>query len=116
MSLRELRLPITSETTVIEWLLPPLPPNEQSNLQFLDLYEIPEEAHAVLSVHEPGVSTLALTRQPLFEIAHLFTTLEELVLWGPFWTNPLLAFPTTLKHIRLDAHAFISDDVVAAIR
>jgi hypothetical protein len=114
MSLHELRLPITSLATVIEWLLPPPPANEQSKLRFLELYEIPEEARTVLSVHGPSVSTLILTRQPAFEIAHLFTNLEELVLVGPFWSNPLPAFPRTLKHIRLQVHAFMSDGVVAA--
>ena len=114
MSLRELRLPITSLATAIEWLLPPPPANEQSNLRFLELYEIPEEARAVLSVHGPSVSTLILTRQPAFELTHLFTNLEELVLAGPFWSNPLPAFPKTLKHIRLQVHAFMSDGVVAA--
>ena len=114
ISLRELRLPITS-APVIESLLPPPPPNEQSNLRFLELYEIPKEARAVLSVHGPGVYTLTLTRQPAFEFAHLFTKLDELVIAGPFWSSPLPAFPRTLKHIRLQVHAFMSDAVVAAI-
>ncbi|KAH9002478.1 hypothetical protein EDB86DRAFT_315083 [Lactarius hatsudake] len=115
LSLRELRLPITSLATLIGWLLPHPPPNEPSNLQFLELYEISEEARAVLSVHGPSVSTLTLTRQPAFGIAHLFTKLEELVIAGPFWSSPLPAFPRTLKHIRLQVHAFMSDDVSAAI-
>lgn len=115
ISLRELRLPITSLATVIEWLLPPPKPNEQSNLRFLELYEIPQEARAVLSLHGPSVSTLTLTRQPAFDTAHLFTKLEELVIAGPFWSSPLPAFPRTLKHIRVQVHAFMSDAVVAAI-
>jgi hypothetical protein len=115
ISLRELRLPITSLATVIEWLLPPPPPNEQTNLRFLELYEIPEEARAVLSVHGPGVYALTLTRQPAFEFSHLFPKLEELVIAGPFWSSPLPAFPRTLKHIRLQVHAFMSDAIVAAI-
>ncbi|KAI9447676.1 hypothetical protein H4582DRAFT_1895549 [Lactarius indigo] len=86
LCLRELRLPINSLATLIGWLLPHPPPNEPSNLRFLELYEISEEARAVLSVHGPSVSTLTLTRQPAFGIAHLFTKLEELVIAGPFWS------------------------------
>ncbi len=115
ISLRELRLPITALATVIEWLLPPPPPNDQSNLRFLELYDIPEEVLPVLSVHGPSVSTLTLKRQPAFGIAHLFMKLEELVIAGPFWSSPLPAFPRTLKHIRLQVHAFMSNAVVAAI-
>ncbi|KAI9467361.1 hypothetical protein BJY52DRAFT_1238019 [Lactarius psammicola] len=115
ISLRELRLPITSLTKVIEWLLPPPPSNEQSNLRILELYDIHEEVLPVLSVHGPNVSTLTLKRQPAFGIADLFTKLEELIIAGPFWSSPLPALPRTLKHIRLQVHAFISDAVVAAI-
>ncbi len=116
ISLRELRLPTTSlAATVIEWLLPPPQPNKQSNLRFLELYEIPEEARTVLSVHGPSVSALTLRRQPAFEIAHLFTTLEELVIAGSFWRSPLPAFPTTLKHIRIRVPAFMSKSAVPAI-
>ncbi|KAH9071541.1 hypothetical protein EDB83DRAFT_2673596 [Lactarius deliciosus] len=103
LSLRELRLPITSMATLIGWLLPHPPPNEPSNLQFLELYEISEEARAVLSVHGPSVSTLDAY------------TWKKLVIAGPFWSSPLPAFPRTLKHIRLQVHAFMSDDVSAAI-
>ena len=102
ISLRELRLDaISAIVTAIEQLLPPPPPNEQSILQFLRLYAIPEEARAMLSVHGPSVSTLTLALQPSFEIAHVFTKLEELVIAGPIWVGPLSTFPRTLKHIRL---------------
>jgi hypothetical protein len=101
ISLHELRLPHIRSAAVIEWLLPPPPPNQQSNLLFLELGDITEEVRAVLSVHGPSVSTLALVFQPEFEIACLFPRLEELVIMGPFWKSPLPAFPKTLKHIRL---------------
>jgi hypothetical protein len=81
--LRELRVDTESHTaTAIERLLPLPPPNEQSKLRFLRLWTIPEEARAVLSVHGPSISTLTLGSQPTFEIAHLFTNLEELVIVG----------------------------------
>jgi hypothetical protein len=102
--LRELRLFGSNDalaTATIEWLLPPPPPNEQSILRFLSLDKIPEEAPAVLSVHGPSVSTLTLGCQTHFEIAPLFTNLEELVLINPSWSSPLPALPRTLKHIRL---------------
>jgi hypothetical protein len=98
--LRELRLPHIDSATVIEWLLPP-PPNQQSNLLFLELEAITEEARAVLSVHGHSVSTLALLNQPSFEIADLFPRLEEFVMISSSWRSPLPAFPKTLKHIRL---------------
>jgi hypothetical protein len=102
--LRELTLLGSNDaiaTATLEWLLPPPPPNEQSILRFLSLDKIPEEARAVLSVHGPSVSTLTLECQPHFEIAPLFTNLEELVLRDPSWSSPLPALPRTLKHIRL---------------
>jgi hypothetical protein len=101
ISLRELRLPFIQPATVLEWFLPPPPPNQQSNLLFLELVNITEEARAVLSVHGHSVSTLALERQPPFEIAGLFPRLEELVIMGPFWRSRLPLLPRTLKHIRL---------------
>ena len=115
INLHQLRLFDPCSATVIKWFLPPPPPNEQSNLQFLELYEIPEEALPVLSIHGPSVSTLTLTCQPAFEISHLFTKLEELVILGRFWSSPLRAFPRTLKHIRLHFPDFMSDSALAAI-
>ncbi|KAH9021157.1 hypothetical protein EDB85DRAFT_2001395 [Lactarius pseudohatsudake] len=110
INLRELKLPTPSlAAVVIEWLLPPPPPNELSNLQFLELYDIPEEARAALSVHGPGVSTLTLWRQPAFEIAHLSSS------QGPLWRSPLSAFPKTLKHIRIRVPGFMSNSVVPAV-
>ena len=102
--LRELKLFGSNDalvTAIIEWSLPPPPPNEPSILRFLSLDKIPEEARAVLSVHGPSVSTLTLECQPHFEIASLFTNLEELILMTPSWSNPLPALPKTLKHLRL---------------
>jgi hypothetical protein len=110
--LRELRLAYshaTLGTATIEWLLPPPPPNEQSILRFLELDDIPEEARTVLSVHGPSVSTLTLACQPSFEIAHLFTKLEELVILGPIWKGSLSTFPRTLKHIRLQVDGKLSE-------
>lgn len=115
LQLRELRLPITSLATVINWFLPPPPPFDRSNLQILELYEIPEDGRAILSPHGPNVSSLTLTRQPVFGLAELFTKLEELVIKGPFWSRPLPTLPKTLKHIRLQVHAFMSDSVIPAI-
>jgi hypothetical protein len=115
LRLRELRLPITSLTAVIEWFLPPPPPLDRSNLRFLELYEIPGDGRALLSRHGPNVSSLTLTRQPLFDLADSFTTLEEFVIKGPFWSKPLPTLPKTLKHIRLQVHAFMSDSVIPAI-
>ncbi|KAN0128546.1 hypothetical protein V8E53_013591 [Lactarius tabidus] len=106
--LRELRLPHIYSVPVIEWLLPPPPPNEQSSLRFLELEDITEEARAVLSVHGHSVSTLTLVEQPSFEFAHLFTKLEELVINSPFWWSPLPEFPRTLKHIKLDSDALVT--------
>ena len=114
ISLRELRLPYIYSVPLIEWLLPPPPPNEQSNLRFLELDDITEEAHAVLSVHGHSVSSLTLVDQPSLEFAHLFTRLEEFVMDGPFWRGPLPAFPRTLKHIMLDRYC-VSLHIVAAI-
>ena len=115
--LRELSLltPLDALIEVIEWLLPPPPPNEQSNLRFLELYGIPKEALPVLSAHGSSVSSLTLRRQPAFEFAHLFTNLEELVVPGMFWITPLPAFPRTLKHIMLYGNASMSIPVLAAI-
>ena len=115
LRLRELRLPITSLTTVIEWFLPPPPPLEWSSLRFLELYEIPEDGLAALSLHGPTVSSLTLTRQPVFSLADSFTRLEEFVIKGPFWNRPLPTLPKSLKHIRLQVHAFMSDSVIPAI-
>jgi hypothetical protein len=111
--LRELRLHPTRsvDSNVVEWLLPPPPLDEQSNLRFLVLPEIPENARAVLSVHGPSVSCLTLFSQPKFEIAELFTNLEELVITGPCWTG-LSAFPRTLKHVSLEVMAFVSDTLL----
>src|SRR5258708_20328547 len=47
--LHELRLPITSLATVIEWFLPPSH-GDQSNLQILKLYQIPDGGRTILSV------------------------------------------------------------------
>ena len=122
MNLRQLTFPSICSAAIIEWLLPPPPPNENSNLRFLDLQKIPEEARAMLSVHGPSVSTLTLSYQPTFEIAQVFTNLEELVIEGPCWKGPLSAFPRTLKHIRLEVLAYVlgdfsplSNSIVAAI-
>ncbi|KAI0249995.1 hypothetical protein BJV78DRAFT_626326 [Lactifluus subvellereus] len=115
LRLRELRLPITSMASVIEWFLPPPPPLDRSNLHILELYEIPEDGRAILSPHGPNVSSLTLTRQPVFALADLFTNLEELVIKGPFWSRPLPTLPKTLKHLRLQVHAFMSDSVIPAI-
>jgi hypothetical protein len=109
--LRELRLRPTRSAEVIEWLLPPPPQDERSNLRFLELPEIPEGARTALSVHGPSVSSLTLFSQPKFEIAQLFTNLEELVITGICWQG-LSAFPRTLKHIRLEAMAFVSDTLL----
>ncbi|KAI9467362.1 hypothetical protein BJY52DRAFT_65233 [Lactarius psammicola] len=115
ISLHQLRLFYPYSATVINWFLPPPLPNEQSNLRFLELYEILDEALPVLSVHGPSVSTLTLTRQPAFEIAHLFTKLEELVITGGFWSSPFHSLPKTLQHIRLHFTGVMSDPAVAAI-
>ncbi|KAH8982820.1 hypothetical protein EDB92DRAFT_1892895, partial [Lactarius akahatsu] len=99
INLRELKLPIPSlAAAVIEWLLPPPPPNEQPNLQFLELYDISAEARAALSVHGPNVSTLTLWCQPAFEIARLFTKLEELVIAGPLWRSLRIRLEDKLRH------------------
>lgn len=113
--LRELRLPVTSLPSVIEWFLPPISPRDRSELRVLELYEIPEGARAPLSAHGPNVSSLTLTRQPASGLADLFTNLEEFVIAGPFWSSPLPTLPKTLMHIRLQVHAFISDSVLPAI-
>jgi hypothetical protein len=113
----ELRLSTFAVTEVIEWLLPPHPPNEQSSLCFLQLYEIPEAALPVLSIHGPSVSTLDLIFQPVFEFVHLFTKLEEFVVSNPrgsLWSSPLPAFPRTLRHIMFHGHT-MSNSVVAKI-
>ncbi len=47
--LHELRLPITSLAIVIEWFLPPSH-DDQSNLQILKLYQIPDGGRTMLSV------------------------------------------------------------------
>lgn len=57
ISLRELRLSFTPFATVIEWLLPRPPQDEQSSLWFLEVYDIPEKALPVLSVYGPSIST-----------------------------------------------------------
>jgi hypothetical protein len=112
--LRELRLPITSLATVIEWLLPP-PSHYRSNLRFLELYEIPEGGSGLLSFHGPSVSSLTLTRQPVSGLADLFPELDEFVIAGPFWGSPLPTLPKTLMHVRLQVHAFMCDSVLSAI-
>lgn len=113
--LRELRLPITSLATVIEWFLPPPSPHDRSNLRILELYEIPDGGRTLLSAHGPNVTSLTLTRQPASGLADLFTGLEELVIAGPFWSSPLPTLPKTLMHIRLQVHAFMSDSLLPAI-
>lgn len=113
--LHELRLPITSLAEVIGWFLPPPPQNHRSELRILELYEIPEAARALLSVHGPNVSSLMLTRQPASGIADLFPNLEEFVIAGPFWSSPIPTVPKGLLHLRLQVHAFMSDSVLPAI-
>jgi hypothetical protein len=113
--LRELRLPITSLAAVVEWFLPPVSRYDRSDLRILELYEIPEGRHTLLSAHASSVSCLTLTRQPATGLADLFTNLEELIIAGPFWSGPLPTLPKTLMHIRLQVHAFMSDSVVPAI-
>ncbi|KAF8488501.1 hypothetical protein F5888DRAFT_1809652 [Russula emetica] len=113
--LRELRLPVTSLATVIEWFLPPPSHRDRSNLRILELYEIPDGGRTLLSSHGPNVTSLTLTRQPASGLADLFTELEEFVIAGPFWSNPLPTLPKTLMHIRLQVHAFMSDSVLPAI-
>ncbi len=114
-SLHELRLPITSLATVIEWFLPPPSHQDRSNLQILELYEIPDGGRALLSVHGRNVTSLTLSRQPVSGLADLFAELEEFVITGPFWNSPLPTLPKTLMHIRLQVHAFMSDSVLPAI-
>jgi len=84
-------------------------------LQVLELYEIPDGGRGPLSVHGPNVSSLTLTRQPASGLADLFPNLEEFVIAGPFWGSPLPTLPNTLMHIRLQAHAFMSDSLLPAI-
>lgn len=113
--LHELRLPITSLATVIEWFLPPPSHDDRSNLRVLELYEIPDGGRTLLSAHGPNVTSLTLTRQPASGLADIFTGLEEFVIAGPFWSSPLPTLPKTLMHIRLQVHAFMSDSVLPAI-
>ncbi|KAI9507501.1 hypothetical protein F5148DRAFT_1204341 [Russula earlei] len=114
--LRELRLPITSLASVIEWFLPPPSQHDRSELRILELYEIPPEGGAAaLSAHGPNVSSLTLTRQPASGLAEIFPNLEEFVIAGPFWSSPLPTLPKTLMHIRLQAHAFMSDSFLPAV-
>lgn len=113
--LRELRLPITSLATVIEWFLPPPSRDDRCRLRVLELYEIPEGGGALLSAHGPSITSLTLSRQPATGLADLFTDLDEFVIAGPFWSSPLPTLPKTLMHIRLQVHAFISDSVLPAI-
>ncbi|KAN0126512.1 hypothetical protein V8E52_000152 [Russula decolorans] len=113
--LHELRLPITSLATVIEWFLPFPSHNDRSNLRILELYEIPDGGGTLLSAHGPNITSLTLTRQPASGLADLFTGLEEFVIAGPFWSSPLPTLPKTLMHIRLQVHAFMSDSVLPAI-
>lgn len=113
--LRELRLPITSLATVIEWFLPPPSRDDRCKLWILELYEIPEGGGALLSAHGPSITSLTLSRQPATGLADLFTDLDEFVIAGPFWSSPLPTLPKTLMHIRLQVHAFISDSVLPAI-
>jgi len=116
LRLRELRLPITSLATVIEWFLPlSASQHDRSDLRILELYEIPDGGRGPLSVHGPSVSSLTLTRQPASGLADLFPNLEEFVIAGPFWSSPLPTLPNTLMHIRLQAHAFMSDSLLPAI-
>ena len=115
LRLRELRLPITSLATAIEWFLPPPSNNDRSALRILELYEIPESGRALFSVHGPSVTSLTLSRQPASGLADLFTGLDEFVVTGPFWSSPLPTLPKTLMHIRLQVHAFMSDSVLPAI-
>ena len=102
--LRELRLRsyLSAAILRLDWLLPPPLLDEQSSLRFLELSGIPKTARTVLSDHGPSVSSLTLSVQPRFNIAQLFTNLEELMIVGANWTD-LSAFPRTLKHIRLMA-------------
>ena len=72
--LRELRLPITSLAAVIEWFLPPIPRQDRSDLRVLELYEIPEDGHGLLSAYAPNVSSLTLSRQPATRQARLAST------------------------------------------
>lgn len=111
----ELRLPITSLATVIEWFLPPPSRDDRCKLWILELYEIPEGGGALLSAHGPSITSLTLSRQPATSLADLFTDLDEFVIAGPFWSSPLPTLPKTLMHIRLQVHAFISDSVLPAI-
>ena len=111
----ELRLPITSLATVIEWFLPPPSRDDRCKLWILELYEIPEGGGALLSAHGPSITSLTLSRQPATGLADLFTDLDEFVIAGPFWSSPLPTLPKTLMHIRLQVHAFISDSVLPAI-
>lgn len=113
--LRELRLPITSLATVIEWFLPTPSRDDRCKLRILELYEIPEGGGALLSAHGPSITSLTLSRQPATGLADLFTDLDEFVIAGPFWSSPLPTLPKTLMHIRLQVHAFISDSVLPAI-
>ncbi|KAI0306846.1 hypothetical protein B0F90DRAFT_1813709 [Multifurca ochricompacta] len=108
-------LPITSQASVIEWFLPPPRPDDLSKLQILELYEIPEDARAPLSLHGSNVCSLTLTRQPVSGIADLFPTLEELVIAGPFWSSPLPTLPQTLRHIRLQALSTLPDLCVLSL-
>lgn len=113
--LHELRLPITSLASVIEWFLPPPSHQNRSNLRILELYEIPDGGRSLLSAHGPNITSLTLTRQPASGLTDLFTGLEEFVIAGPFWSSPLPTLPKTLMHIRLQVHAFMSDSVLPAI-
>ncbi|KAH9960402.1 hypothetical protein BC827DRAFT_391433 [Russula dissimulans] len=118
LRLRELRLPITSLASVIEWFLPPFASASQhdlSDLRILELYEIPDGGRGPLSVYGPNVASLTLTRQPASGLADLFPNLEEFVIAGPFWSSPLPTLPNALMHIRLQAHAFMSDSLLPAI-
>jgi len=103
--LRELRLPITSLDTVIEQFLPPSR-GDQSNLQILELYQIPDGGRIILSVHGPNVTSLALICQSASGLADLFTKLE-FVIAGPFWSDLLPTLPKIRMHIRFQVNAFI---------
>jgi hypothetical protein len=113
--LRELRLPITSLATVIEWFLPTPSHHDRCGLRILELYEIPEGGNALLSAHGSSITSLTLSRQPASGLADLFTDLDEFVIAGPFWSSPLPSLPKTLMHIRLQVHAFMSDSVLPSI-